>query len=149
MSRSSERYRKLEQAAEQTSELAVERWALTEVLGRMRADVRALEAGAESAERDRAALESKLETEAQRDAQMAREISELQGQAAAVRLQIAAAARRLDALCQQAAVIESALLDKQHEMSDAQTLLGGAVERVSRLDYKLRIAMFSSSLERR
>ena len=149
MSRSAERYLKLEQAAEQTSELAVERWALTEVLGRMRTDVRALQVRAESAERDRAALESKLETEAQRDAQMAQEISELKGQAAAVRLQIAAAARRLEALCQHAAVIESALLDKQSEMSNVQTLLGGAVERVSRLDYKLRIAMFSSSLERR
>jgi chromosome segregation ATPase len=142
-------YRQLGQAAERAVELEAERWALMEVLERVQADARSAEAGAVSLERECSVLQATLDREALRDVQIAKEMSELERQAAAVRLQTAATVRRCDALAHEAESLERALHDEQRDVSAAQTRLGGAIERVTRLDYKLRFSPGTGSLPRR
>ena len=142
-------YRKLGQAAERAVELEAERWALMEVLARIQADARSAETGAVSLERECSVLQSTLDREAQRDVQIAGEIADLERQAAAVRLQTAASARRFDALAHEAQCLERALQNEQRDASAAQTRLGGAIDRMTRLDYKLRFSPGTGSLPRR
>lgn len=149
MSRSYERHRKLEQAALDADALSSERWALTEVLERMQVDARAYETRAVSAERASSMLESKLDKELQRRAEVAKEMSELARQLEIARRQIAAGARRLAALEHEKATLDEELCDERRQISTAETDLGGAVERMTRLDYKLRFSESSTSLRRR
>jgi chromosome segregation ATPase len=142
-------YRKLGQAAERAVELEEERWALREVLERIRADARSTETRAVSLERECGVLQATLDREAVRDLQIEQEISDLDRQAAALRLQTAATARRFDALAHEAQSLERSLQDEQRNVTTAQTRLGGAIERVTRLDYKLRFSPGTGSLPRR
>lgn len=141
-----ELYRQIEQANEQASELQIERNALSEVLARMRVDEQALLASVADVEKQCQTLESKLDQEARRDAQVSEETAALEAQAAAVRTQIAAQARRLDALTKEAVSLERALQESQREVSIACKCLSGAIEDVIRLDYKLR---FSTDMDAR
>jgi chromosome segregation ATPase len=111
-----------------------------EVLGRMQADARAMEAHVASLERECSVLQSTLDRETQRDARIADEIAELDRECGAARLQQAATARRFDALKLEASSVEQALANEQRQVSTAHAFLGGAIERVTRLDYKLRFS---------
>jgi chromosome segregation ATPase len=136
--RSVELLHQLEEAAHQTDDLETERRALMEILARLRVDEQALLVEATEVERKCALLESQVAEETTRNAQIARDISELEQQAALARGRAVANARHLDLLMRELMSLEQAVCDEQREISLAQMSLGGTVACVLRLDYKLR-----------